>query len=133
MSSSGARSGAAPLRRAFSDLRGLFLGAAAFSLLVNLLMLTGPLFMLQVYDRVLTSRSEATLAALFILIAGLFLAMGLLEHARARTLARAGAQFQSALDGRVFASTLDGALDPFMAAALSQKVTGEKVEVEDID
>ena len=50
-------------------------------------MLTGPLFMLQVYDRVLTSRSEATLVALIILVAFLFLMMGILDYARGRVLA----------------------------------------------
>ena len=44
--------------------RSAFVGVAAFSALINLLMLTGPLFMLQVYDRVLPSRSVPTLVAL---------------------------------------------------------------------
>ena len=55
-------------------------------------MLTGPLFMPRVYDRVLTSRSETTLVALIGIVAFLFLTMGLLDHARARVLARAGAR-----------------------------------------
>ena len=50
----------------------LFASIALFSAFVNLLMLTGPLFMLQVYDRVLTSRSEATLVALVLIVAFLF-------------------------------------------------------------
>ena len=47
-----------------------------FSAFVNLLMLTGPLFMLQVYDRVLTSRSEETLLALVLIVAFLFVMIG---------------------------------------------------------
>ena len=80
---------------------GEIVSLGLFSAFVNLLMLTGPLFMLQVYDRVLTSRSEATLVALIAIVAFLFLMMGLLDHARARVLARAGARFQARLDGRV--------------------------------
>lgn len=76
----------------------LFWAVALFSVFVNLLMLTGPLFMLQVYDRVLASRSEATLVSLFALVAILFLFMGLLDHARTRIAARAGARHQTALD-----------------------------------
>ena len=60
--------------------RRLFLSVGLFSAFVNLLMLTGPLFMLQVYDRVLASRSEATLVALVLIVAFLFLMMGLLDH-----------------------------------------------------
>lgn len=73
---------------------------------VNLLMLTGPLFMLQVYDRVLGSRSEETLAALFVLVAFLFLMMGLLDYARGRVMARAAARFRSLLNARVFGAVL---------------------------
>ncbi len=76
--------------------------AFLFSIFVNILMLTGPLFMLQVYDRVLASRSEETLAALFMLVAGLFGLMTVLDFARTRILARFGAQFQTDLDERVF-------------------------------
>ena len=80
--------------------------AFVFSVFVNLLMLTGPLFMLQVYDRVLGSRSEETLAALLVLVLGLFGLMWLLDFARTRLLARYGARFQTALDDRVFQAQL---------------------------
>jgi len=77
-------------------------GVLVFSVLVNLLMLTGPLFMLQLYDRVLGSRSQATLFALFALVAFLYAMMALLDHARGRITARIGAAFQAGLDRRVF-------------------------------
>jgi ATP-binding cassette subfamily C protein len=77
-----------------------------FSMAVNALMLTGPLYMLQVYDRVLGSRSEETLLALTLLIAFLFLMMGILDHLRGRVMARVGARFQATLDGRVFQANL---------------------------
>jgi len=69
-------------------------------------MLTGPMFMLQVYDRVLGSRSEETLLALFILMGFLFGMMGLLDFVRGRVLTRIGAQFQAQLDGRVFGAMI---------------------------
>lgn len=75
-------------------------------------MLTGPLFMMQVYDRVLGSRSEETLVALFILVGSLYGLMGILDYARGRVLARFGAQFQSNLDNRVFDAVLQRALLP---------------------
>ncbi|MEM9796187.1 MAG: type I secretion system permease/ATPase [Pseudomonadota bacterium] len=85
---------------------GLLLMVFVFSVAVNALMLTGPLYMLQVYDRVLGSRSEETLIALSILVAFLFLMMGILDHVRGRVMARVGARFQSDLDGRVFQAHL---------------------------
>lgn len=80
--------------------------ALFFSAFVNILMLTGPLFMLQVYDRVLGSRSEETLIALLILVIALYGLMWLLDFARTRLVARYGARFQSALDEQVFQSQL---------------------------
>lgn len=77
-----------------------------FSVFVNILMLTGPLFMLQVYDRVLSSRSEETLTALFILVAVLYLFLGLLNFARGRTLTRFAVRFQAFLDSRVFGASM---------------------------
>jgi ATP-binding cassette subfamily C protein len=98
--------GLAELRDVRKRSRGLFMSVGFFSIFVNLLMLTGPIFMLQVYDRVLGSRSEATLTALFVLVAFLYLLFGILEWARGRVLARAGAQFQTDLDSRVFKAVL---------------------------
>ncbi len=113
--------GRAELARAARDSRGLFAAAVLFSIFVNILMLTGPLYMLQVYDRVLGSRSEPTLIALSGIVIFLFLAMGLLDHARGRVLARIGARLQARLDQRVFeaavtrSSHLPG--DPLAATA----------------
>ena len=98
--------GAQELRAVLGESNRLFVSIGLFSAFVNLLMLTGPLFMLQVYDRVLTSRSEATLVALAAIVAFLFLIMGLLDHARGRVLARAGARFQARLDDRVLGAIL---------------------------
>ncbi|MEO1109296.1 MAG: type I secretion system permease/ATPase [Pseudomonadota bacterium] len=86
--------------------------AFLFSIFVNLLMLTGPLFMLQVYDRVLSSRAVETLTALFILVALLYALMAMLDFARGRIVARFGARFQSKLDERVFDATLRRSLNP---------------------
>lgn len=94
------------LRKARNKSMSLFLTVTFFSVFVNLLMLTGPIFMLQVYDRVLGSRSEATLVALFVLVAFLYLVFGILDWARGRVLARAGARFQTDLDERVFKAML---------------------------
>ena len=95
---------------ALSGTRTLFVSLALFSFFVNVLMLTGPLYMLQVYDRVLSSRSEATLLALTLLIAGLYGIMGLLDYARGRIAARVGALIQTRLDPRVFEAGLSRAL-----------------------
>jgi len=97
------------LRQARAASNGLLVFVALFSVFVNLLMLTGPIFMLQVYDRVLGSRSEATLVALAALVAFLYLMMGLLDYVRGRILTRVGARFQARLDRRVFAAAIDDA------------------------
>jgi ATP-binding cassette subfamily C protein len=73
-----------------------------FSFFVNLLMLTGPLYMLQVYDRVLGSRSVETLIALSVLVLFLYGTMGVLDYVRGRVMGRVAARFQAALDLRVF-------------------------------
>ena len=61
---------------------GAFLGTGLISGMSNALMLTGAMFMLEVYDRVLPSRSMPTLLALAILAAGLFAALGMLDAIR---------------------------------------------------
>ncbi len=106
------RSGDKEIRAVLSESRWLFMSCGFFSVVVNLLMLTGPLFMLQVYDRVLSSRSGATLVALVVIVAFLFLMMGVLDHARGRILARAGARLQARLDSRVLRAILARSVSP---------------------
>ena len=90
------------LRNARRQSRHLYWTVGLFSFFANLLMLTGPLYMLQVYDRVLGSRSEETLVALSLLVVFLYGMMGILDYTRGRIMARVGARFQAALDKRVF-------------------------------
>lgn len=75
---------------------------ALFSMFTNLLMLTGPIYMLQVYDRVLGSGSEETLVALSLLVVFLYSVMGVLDLTRSCILTRIGARIQNTLDHRVF-------------------------------
>lgn len=96
----------------FAGMWGLFATVALFSAVVNILMLTGSLYMLQVYDRVLASGSKETLLALSILVGGLFVIMGVLDYVRARVAARIGATVQARLDARVFRAMLRRALMP---------------------
>lgn len=100
------RRGEAELRAARADQRGLLWAVGLFSIFANILQLTGSLYMLQVYDRVLGSRSEATLVALSVLVTFLFLAMGILDNVRARVMARIGAKMQDRLDRRVFSAAM---------------------------
>lgn len=93
------------------------LGYAGFlSAFVNILMLTGPLYMMQVYDRVLASRSFETLAVITMLIIALFAAMALLDFARSALLARAGGMFEDRLKDLVFDKAADGALRGALSA-----------------
>ena len=94
--------------------RLLLANVVFLSFLVNLLMLSGPLFMLQIYDRVLISRSYETLSALIIIVVFLFLIMGILDHYRSRIMARIGANFQISLEDKAFLNSIrkDKALSP---------------------
>ena len=90
--------------------RAAFASTALFSCLVNILMLTGPLFMLQVYDRVLTSGSVPTLVALISIVVALYAYYGFLEYLRARILVRIGRRVEERLRERVFDSMAEHAL-----------------------
>jgi ATP-binding cassette subfamily C protein len=82
--------------------RGAFIGVGLMSCVVNLLYLTGSIFMLEVYDRVLPSRSVPTLIGLIIIAAGLYMAQGALDVIRSRVLGRIGTALDEALNARVF-------------------------------
>ena len=98
--------GRAELLSARRESRTLYWMVALFSFFVNMLMLTGPLYMLNVYDRVLGSRSLETLIALSVLVGFLYACMGILDFVRGRVMGRIGARFQAKMDRRVFSAVL---------------------------
>ncbi len=83
-----------------------FKAVAWFSFASNILMLAGPLFMLQVYDRVMTSGSMPTLVALSILTAAIYGVIGMLEMVRSRVIVRIGVELDQRMSERVFAAAL---------------------------
>jgi ATP-binding cassette subfamily C protein len=82
--------------------RSAFIGVGVMSCMINLLYLTGSIFMLEIYDRVLPSRSIPTLVGLVILAGGLYIAQGALDLIRGRILVRIGTSLDEALNARVF-------------------------------
>jgi len=82
--------------------RPALVGVAVFSAIINVLSLTGSIFMLQVYDRVIPSRSGATLIGLSLIALSAYLFQGALDAFRSRMLARIGAKFDELLANRVF-------------------------------
>jgi ATP-binding cassette subfamily C protein PrsD len=89
---------------ALASCRGAFLAVGVFSGLINLLMLSGSFYMLQVYDRVLSSRSVATLVGLSLLLLAAYALQGFLDAIRVRMLARIGARFDEQVSPSAFAA-----------------------------
>ena len=98
------------ITKALKSSRGAILSIVVFSFFVNVLMLTGPLFMLQIYDRVLTSGSIPTIVALASLVVILYGLYGFLEHVRGRVLMRVARILEETLRRRVFNATTWNAL-----------------------
>jgi PrtD family type I secretion system ABC transporter len=98
------------LRALLGSMKQYFWGVGAFSFVINLLQLTAPLYMLQVYDRVLNSRNETTLLMLTILVVALFLVMAAIEFVRSRVLVRVGAAMEAKLNDRVFDAAFEATL-----------------------
>ena len=88
--------------RAITDAKGALAGIGIFSAFINVLMLTGPLYLLQVYDRVLISASAPTLVTISILMVITFAFMGFLEFCRSRVLLRVADKVEKDLGGRTF-------------------------------
>ncbi|MGZ2258859.1 type I secretion system permease/ATPase [Roseobacter sp. A03A-229] len=101
-----------PVKCAWSSLHKGFLAVGFFSLFLNLLMLAGPLYMLQVYDRVLTSQNMETLVALSVLLGGVFVVTACLDLVRMRILARLAAKFELTVG------------EPVLRAAMRRRVEG---------
>ena len=83
-----------------------FFGVGLASALINILYLTGSFFMLQVYDRVLPSKSIPTLLSLCLLALVLYIFQGWFEIVRSRMLVRISASLDEVLNGRVFQAML---------------------------
>ncbi|WP_025051542.1 type I secretion system permease/ATPase [Sulfitobacter noctilucae] len=106
MRSDHTRRGLQELRQVRQQDHALFWVVGLFSLFANLLMLTGPLYMLQVYDRVLSSESTETLIALSLLVLFLYGVMAALDFVRGRIMAQVGLRVWRALQHRVFVAVM---------------------------
>jgi ATP-binding cassette subfamily C protein len=106
------------LRRVLQACRGYFVTAAMFSLAINLLYLAGPLYMLQVYDRVISSGSELTLVMLTIALLISFMALAALDAVRARVLTRGSVRLDRQIASRIMTAIIDRAAN--MGGARSQ-------------
>ncbi|MCO6428252.1 type I secretion system permease/ATPase [Nitrosomonas communis] len=87
-----------------------FRTVGVFSAVINLLMLMPALYMLQLYDSVLTSRNEMTLLMLTLIMLGAYIFMGALEYIRSFVLIRVGAQFDLKLNKRVYTAAFEQSL-----------------------
>ena len=90
------------IRNALESCRGVFVSIGIISGVINVLMLTGSFFMLQIYDRVLPSQSIPTLVGIAILAMVLYVLQGALELIRSRVNVRIGAHLDQALSSRVY-------------------------------
>jgi PrtD family type I secretion system ABC transporter len=112
------------LNRAFLKTRPAIVVAVIFSLFINLLALVSPLYMLQVYDRVLSSRNVLTLVFITLIAVFLLLIYAALEALRTQVLVRAGIKFDSEVRGQIFRSAL---------AATIQRRPGGSQAFRDVD
>ena len=98
------------LQKALGLCRKSFATAGFFSLFINFLMLIPAFYMLQLYDRVITSGSHSTLLMLTLIMVLLMTTMGLLEWVRGEILIRSGARLELLLNDRLFGLTFKNAL-----------------------
>ena len=105
-----AKPGESEIRAAIRASKKAFQATGVFSLVINVLMLAGPLFMLQVYDRVMTSGSMPTLIALALMTGALYAIIGVLELVRTRVIVRIGVEIDNRLGDRIFQASLKRSL-----------------------
>jgi ATP-binding cassette subfamily C exporter for protease/lipase len=96
-------------RAAIGRLRRMIVVAGLFSAAVNILMLTGPVYMLQIYDRVLSSASVPTLLGLMVAVVVLYAFLGVYDFLRKRLLSRASYRLDALIGDRAFADRIGGA------------------------
>jgi ATP-binding cassette subfamily C protein EexD len=112
------------IKRILQNAKSGFVAVGVFSLFINLLMLVQPFYMLQVFDRVLRSRSTETLLFLSLVVLGLFILMGILQFIRSRILVRVGVSLDERLGGRIF--------DAMFRNSLRQRGNGSPQAIDDL-
>ncbi|NTA39634.1 type I secretion system permease/ATPase [Agrobacterium salinitolerans] len=114
------------IKGVFAGCAGAFIGIGLMSALVNILYLTGSLFMMEVYDRVLPSRSLPTLVALFAIVVVLYAFQGLFDAVRGRLLVRIADRLDQLLSSRVY--------DAVIGLQLRMPVSGRQAQpLRDLD
>lgn len=98
------------LRDILFSFKRVFFFIGVFSFIINLLMLVPALYMLQIYDRVLVSRSMQTLIALTIVMLGMYILLGLMEWIRSRIVVRAGNKMDERVSSKTFSAAFSNAL-----------------------
>ncbi|WP_168016800.1 type I secretion system permease/ATPase [Halomonas salinarum] len=101
---------ATDLQSALKACKGSFVLVGFFSMFVNLLMLVPPMYMLQVYDRVLSTQSVDTLVMLTLILVFLFVVMGGLELVRSRMLVRIGNWLDTTINKRLYSAMFSRSL-----------------------
>lgn len=97
----------APLIKALGDYKSLLISVGCFTALINILMVAPSIYMLQVYDRVLSSQNETTLVMLSLMIVGFFAFIGLLEAVRSFIVIRIGSQLERRFNLRVYQAAFE--------------------------
>nr|WP_116892400.1 type I secretion system permease/ATPase [Pseudomonas syringae] len=99
-----------PLYKALADYKSALIGVGCFTALINVLMLAPSIYMLQVYDRVLTSQNQTTLAMLTLMVVGFFAFIGLLEMVRSFVVIRIGSELEKRFNLRVYQAAFESNL-----------------------
>lgn len=107
----------APLWTALADYKSILISVGCFTALINILMLVPSIYMLQVYDRVLSSQNETTLWMLTLMVVGFFVFIGLLETLRSFIVIRVGHQLEQAFNLKVYRAAFERNLRQRDAAA----------------
>ncbi|WP_433885010.1 type I secretion system permease/ATPase [Pseudomonas vranovensis] len=97
----------APLWAALADHKSTLLSVGCFTALINLLMLVPSIYMLQVYDRVLSSQNETTLWMLTLMVVGFFVFIGALEAIRSFIVIRVGNQLEQGFNLHVYRAAFE--------------------------
>ncbi|MFJ7311900.1 type I secretion system permease/ATPase [Pseudomonas sp. NPDC098747] len=100
-------SATAPLFKALGDYKSILISVGCFTALINVLMLVPSIYMLQVYDRVLSSQNETTLVMLSLMVVGFFAFIGLLEVVRSFIVIRIGSQLERRFNLRVYQAAFE--------------------------